>query len=115
MKAIGLFTNNHVFDICVITDHEFTIKCTFHRQEQECYLAVGKRNALFTCPVLDVTFISLTPEQLEEVSRRGCRVLCLLDSNSRTATDGADIIVMQYPGWHRRVLEPGKGTQGLGL
>ena len=59
-EAIGLFTNNHVFEIGDITDDNFKIKCNFHRQEQEWYLAVGARNALFTCPVLDVTFISLT-------------------------------------------------------
>ena len=107
-EATGLFTNNHVFNIDDITENDFEIKCNFHRQKKEWYLAVGERNALFTCPVLDVTFISLTTEQLEEVLGRGCQVLSLIENCSQAATDGMDIIVMQYPGGTKQYLSQGK-------
>ena len=98
IELCGLFTNNHIIDYHDFRSGGFEVICSFHGQREKWSLKVSQENFCFTNPVLDATFISLTPKQVAEVKKRDLHILSPYMNRSNMGKGERDIIVVQYPG-----------------
>lgn len=107
-ELYGLFTNHHVFGINDLSSDGFDIKCTFYKKNT-WVLEPGPDNFCFCCPVLDVSFVSLTREQTQTAKRLGFNILSLMiDASNVGAYCEQAIFVAHYPGFGEQCLSNGK-------
>lgn len=97
--SYGLFTNNHVLNEDSLAGDCIELTFDTFEEEQQKNISLGINVSSFfrfTCPVLDVSFIEFSKEEVTKLL--SMKRNFLLISSRWSGTDGDRLLMLQYPG-----------------